>query len=33
MPLTAAEKQARYRQRRDADAVRRAANLEKDREV
>ena len=30
MPLTAAEKQRRYRQRRDADQARRAEYLEKE---
>ena len=32
MPLTAAEKQRRYRERRNADAVRQQENLRKDRE-
>jgi hypothetical protein len=32
MPLSAAEKQSRYRQRRDADQARRAEYLEKEKE-
>jgi hypothetical protein len=33
MPLSAAEKQRRYRQRRDADQARRAEYLEKEKEL
>jgi hypothetical protein len=32
MPLTPAEKQRRYRERRDADEARRQANIQKDRQ-